>query len=402
MRRRLQAGMTLIEMMVAIAVSMILSVAVMAVMSSFEGRRRTLGSASDLDQQGSLAMYQIDRWVRSAGSGLVTANTYNYGCRLFAATSSPTAKQLLPLAAGLPAPFASLAENSTATTTYRLAPVVIVSGGTLPAISGQRSDALVVMSSGNDGAQVPLPFDAPPAAASLTLKNVTEMAAGDLLLLVDKQMQASSGPQDCMVTQADTSTPATGISTTLSLAGNYYAATISTRSVTDYTSDALAIDLGGTSGTGSSLPPSFQVVGVGDNNTLYSYDLLQLAGSTPLAQAEGVFEMHAIYGVDTNSDNKIDDWVDASAASAYSSDKLTDGSPGAIQLLKNIRAVRVALILRTALPEKDPVKASTTLSMFSDPDLPASVVKTRTLSSAEQYYRYRIVESTIPVRNNQY
>ncbi len=393
--------MTLIEMMVAIAISMILSVAVMAVMSSFEGRRRTLGSASDLEQQGSLAMYQVDRWVRSAGTGLVNTNAFTYGCRLFASTNSPTLTQLLPLTAALPAPFAGLAENPAATTTFRLAPVVIVSGGTTPAVSGQSSDALVVMSTGNDGAQVPLPLQAPPTATSLKLENVTEVAPSDLLLLADKQLLAT-GPQDCMVSQADPATPTTGLATALALAGNYYAATIGTRSITDYTSDALVIDLGGTSGTGSSLAPSFQVIGVGANNTLYSYDLLQIAGTAPMAQAEGVFEMHAIYGIDTDSDNKIDSWVDASSTSAYSSDKLTDGSTGAMQLLKNIRAVRVAIILRTALPEKDPVKASTTLTMFSDPDLPSTLVKTRTLSGAELNYRYRVVESTIPVRNNQY
>ena len=79
MRRRVQAGLTLIELMIAILISMILSIAVMKVMSTFEGKRRTLGSSSDLDSAGNLAMFQLDRWIRSAGTGFVQGNSYTYG-----------------------------------------------------------------------------------------------------------------------------------------------------------------------------------------------------------------------------------------------------------------------------------------------------------------------------------
>ena len=400
-RRRLQAGLTLIEMMVAIAIAMILSIAVMAVMSAFEGRRRTLGSASDLDQTGSLAMYQMDRWIRSAGTGFVHSASFAYGCRLFATAGNT---QQLPLTAALPAPFANVAENTAATTTYRLAPVVIVSGGTTPSISGNASDVLVLMSSGNDGAQVPTFMTAPPAASKLTVDQLTEFSVNDLILLVDQQVLASGGPQDCMVSQVASTPAITGVGTSLSLGGTYYNSTIGTRNVTDYTADSVVLDLGGTTATGTSLPPSFQVVGVGDNNTLYSYDLLGLTSSPLQAQAEGVFEMHALYGIDStgSTNNKIDQWVKADSTSAYYANNLTDGSANATQLLKNIRAVRVGLILRTALPEKDAKTTSTpsTLTMFGD--LPAGVQFSRPMSAAERLYRYRVIEATIPVRNNQY
>jgi type IV pilus assembly protein PilW len=203
------------------------------------------------------------------------------------------------------------------------------------------------------------------------------------------------------VSQVASTTPTNGVATSLGLSGSYYAATVATRSITDFTFAAVAIDLGGASATAASLPPSFQLVGVGDNDTLYTYDLLGLTSSALQAQAEGVFEMHAVYGVDStgNSTNVIDQWVDASSTSAYYANKLTDGSAGATALLKNIRAVRVALIMRTALPEKNVVATSSTLTMF--PDLTALTL-TRTLTTAEQHYRYRVIETTIPVRNNQY
>ncbi len=391
--------MTLIELMIAVLISMIMSIAVLSVMSTFEGRRRTVGSASDLEQTGSLAMFQVDRWLRSAGTGLVQGNSYTYGCKLFA-TSGAT--QLLPLTGALPAPFATFGENSTSTTTYRLAPVVIVSGGTTPAISGKPSDVLVVMASGNDGSQAPTLFSGVPKATVLTMSNTTEFAPGDLMLLADQQPEASGGPAGCLVSQVATTATTTGITTSLPLGGNYYAATVDTRSVINFTGDGVGIDLGGTSGIGTSLPPSFQIVGVGDSNTLFSYDLLGLTSPALQAQAEGVFEMHAVYGVDStgSTSNVIDSWVDATSSSAYAADKLTDGSAGASKLIKNIRAVRVALILRTALPEKDVVATASTLTMFSD--LGSALTLTRTLTTAERHYRYRVIETTIPVRNNQY
>jgi len=133
-RRQSQAGVTLIEMMVALVISMVLSIAVMLVLSTFEGRRRTLGSTSDLDQTGALAMFQLDRWIRSAGSGLGQGSSFVYGCTLFAARSG---HQILPATEPLPAPFATVDPGSSGV--FRLAPVLILPGQTRPGVSGHAS-----------------------------------------------------------------------------------------------------------------------------------------------------------------------------------------------------------------------------------------------------------------------
>jgi type IV pilus assembly protein PilW len=394
-----QAGVTLIEMMIAVLISLVLSIAVMMVMSTFEGRRRTLGSTSDMDQTSALAMFQLDRWIRSAGSGLVQGNSYTYGCKILAAVSST---QILPATSALPAPFASV--NPGTSGVFRVAPVMILPGQTTPGVSGQASDVLVLMSAGNDASQVPAPVGGPPTASSIPVSNITEFSPSDLLLLADQQSAAGGGLKDCMVSQAASTLSTGGTGTALPLGGTgttYYASTINSVAITAFTDQTTVSDLGGAVIGGTSQPPSFQVLGVGDNNTLYSYDLLKIAGTTVQPQAEGVFEMHAIYGVTSTSSNVIDNWVDAGTTSAYSVSALSDGSATARGLLKRIRAVRVALIMRTSLPEKDVVKASTTLTMFSDLSS-FGVNLTRTLSTAEQHYRYRVVESTIPVRNNNF
>jgi len=396
--RRSQAGVTLIEMMVALAVSLVLSVAVMMVLSTFEGRRRTLGSTSDLDQTGALAMFQLDRWIRSAGSGLGQGSSYAYGCKVFAARSG---RQILPAPGPLPSPFASVDPGQAGV--FRLAPILILPGQTTPNVSGKPSDVLVIMSSGNDASQAPSVLTAPPTAAQLMAANVTEFSPGDLLLVADHHKGPAGGAADCIVSQVSASLSSAGTGTAIPLGGSgstYDGAAVNGAGIANLTDDPVAFDLGAPTVSGSGQPPAFHLVGVGDNDSLVGYDLLQVAGGTPQAQAEGVFEMHAVYGIDStgNANNKVDQWVGPGAASPYSVAALSDGSTGAMKLLKNIRAVRVGLVLRTSLPEKGLVTPGP-LTMFSD--LPG-LAFTRTLTPSEQHFRYRVLETTVPVRNNSF
>ena len=384
-------GMTLIELMVALLIGMILTLAVFTVMATFEGKRRTLNSNADLDQAGTLAMFQLDRWVRSAGTGFAQANAYAYGCVLYAAKSN---SRLLPVSGTLAAPFASVNPGSAGV--FRLAPLLILPDQTTPGVSGKTSDALVLMSAGAGNGNVPTAFSAAAASSLLTLINTVPFSASDLVLLADKQPTSAGVVSPCLLTQAGTGVSG-GATTTMALGGNWYQSTIDTRSVTDYKdpTSAVAIDLGNPASTG--LEPSFQLVGVGDHNTLYSYDLLKVTDTPLQGRAQGVFEMHALYGVDTNNDGLVDTWVSPST-SPYTVAELSAGTSTAATLLKNIRAVRVGLILRTSLPEKDVVNTGTSLTLFSD--LGGTLTYTRALSSDEQHYRYRTIEATIPLRNN--
>ena len=396
--------MTLIEMMVALAIGLILSLAIFSVMSVFEGRRRTVGAASDLDQSAGVALFQIDRWARSAGTGFASAASYAYGCELFATDASGS--RILPMQGALPAPFAAV--DPGASGVFRLAPLLILPGQTSPGVSnavkaGHLSDVLVLMSSGNGGSQVATAFTAAAATASLTVPNTLAFAAGDLVLLADRQPAAAGGIAPCMVTQAD-STLTSGLSTAMPLGGARYAASIDTASVSNYSMTGVAINLGNLAST---QPPSFQLLGVGDNNTLYSYDLLQTSDMPLQARAEGVFEMHALYGIGSTSDRTVDTWVSPGSGN-YTVDALSAGTPAAAALLQTIRAVRIGLIMRTALPERSGSAAgaasgvatpTASLTLFSDLGDP-SLVYTRALAPAEQQYRYRALEATIPLRNN--
>jgi len=376
-----QDGLTLVELLVSIMIGSLLILAVFTVMSGFETNRRSTTSVNDIDQSGNYAAYVVDNWLRNAGSGFVQTAEYAFGCSLQATNGS----QILPGSAALPAPFAGLNK------TFRLAPALIAANATTPALSGSTSDVLIIMSGAAGRADVPAYLTANPSAASLTLKNTLSFGASDLVLLTDQEAKGGA-IAPCLVSQVSDGFEETGAGS-LALAGTYYAATVNGVKVADFSERAVVVDIGNVAQVNPN-PPSFQVIGVGANNTLYAYDLLQISSPSLQAVANGVFELHALYGLDTDGDGKLDSWVKPSGSYAYSA--LTDGSINAAGVIAKIKAIRVGLILRTELAEKAAV-SGTSLNLFAD--LGSDLKFTRSLSETEQRYRYRTVELTVPLRN---
>jgi len=380
--RRRPRGFTIVELMVAMLGGMLLSAAVFAVLSTFEGRKRTLTAGNDVEQSGQLALYKLDGWIRSAGASLSQGSGGAYGCPLHAAKSGA---QKLPRTAGLPAPFDNVNPGSAGV--FRLAPVLILPGQTKPGISGKTSDVLVVMSGVPQGGTITSFFGAPgPSAVSLV--NSVDFNGGDLLLVADRQSAADGTMRPCMVQQVASGFSG-GAATAVPLGGRYAPSSVGSATLAGtYADTGFALRLGNA--------PGFLLLGVGEHNVLYSYDLLK-TGSTdaPQAEADAVFELHALYGVDTNDDGTVDTWVAPSGS--YTVESLSAGTPAAALLLRQIKAVRVGLILRSALPEKDAVTPGP-LKLFTDLD--ADIQVSRSLSGDETHYRYRTLEETVPVRNN--
>ncbi|SDX62733.1 type IV pilus assembly protein PilW [Collimonas sp. OK242] len=393
-----QGGFSLIELMVVIAIVLVMSLAIFGVMSTSEGKKRTLTSVNDINQSGNFALFQLEKALRNAGSGFSQSYTQSFGCRLFAYQ-----KQATPGNTGvvLPFPGATMANpfntlNATVSGSYVLAPMIIASGATTPGMSGKTSDALIVMAGAAGYGEVPTAFANTATSTQLNLQSTLSFNPNDFVLVADEAGSAGSLP--CMIQQVDSGFTASGNATALPLAGAYYASSIkakdgTVRNLVDFSNDALAMGIGNPAGN----PPSFQLFGVGDNDVLLQYDLLQ-GGTydTPIPIADGVFEMHALYGVDTNNDGLVDTWVDPSTT-GYDYATLESGTIAANQTLLTIKAIRLGLIMRTSLPEKAPATTGP-LVLFSD--LGTTLTFKRALSAAEQNYRYRIIESTIPLRNS--
>lgn len=367
-------GFTLVELMVAVVIGMIVTLAASGIIIRGENTRRVTTSANDVGQNGAYVAYMLDKAIRSAGSGYVQAWRSTFGCALRVAQGGAT---ILPRAAAFPAPFAGLPQ------TVRIAPVVIHGGD-----GAGGSDVLQVMT-GNAG------FGEAPAtvlvgsvtATDLRLRNTLGIKGNDLVLVQEDGI-------GCLVEQVDSAFVGS-VAQQLPFAGSYAAGTIDGVTLASFgvAGTPIAMLLGSAAGANA---PQFAFYGAGANDTLFSYDLLRIAnGDNAMPVSEGVAGLYALYGVDSNDDGLIDSWV-SPAAAGWTAAELLDGSAAARANLRRILAVRVGLVMRSALVEKDNV-APATLVLFED--LPAAVQVNLALTAAQQLRRHRTLEFTVPLRN---
>jgi type IV pilus assembly protein PilW len=389
---RAESGLSLVELLVAMAIALVLTLAVANVMTHNEGSKRTTTSVNDANQTGAYVTYVLDRAIRSAGSGYAQRWAEVFGCRMNVSRDNT---QVLPRLKPFPAPFQDVPAQ------LGVAPVLIAKGADETA-----SDALIVMTGSGGIGETGQPVVAGTITADrFSMHNTLGWAKNDLLLVA----QANVG---CMLQQVHGSF-AGPPETTLTLAGRYYSAAGATVGLATFAAGSdttYAIKLGNADDNN---PPLFQMFGVGANATLVSYDLLQIAAddaTVPLA--EGVVQIRALYGVDTDDDNRVDQWKDPGAGD-YEIHTLLNGSAASLTNLKNIVAVRIGLILRSSLIESDRFAdpsarrlgdddrrfvAPKSVNLFED--LTGEGLKyTRELSDDERRQRHRAVEVTIPLRN---
>jgi type IV pilus assembly protein PilW len=373
-----QQGLSLIELLVAMAIGLIVTLAASTVLLNFEGNKRTMTTVNDLNQAGAFASYTIERTVRNAGSGFAVRGDEGYGCIVNASLNN---NAVLPAPSALPAPFAGIS------TTFRLAPAIIYAGE-----SETGSDVLGVMAGNQGFSELPIRvIDGSMATDSLRLPNTLGWRAGDLALI----MQSN---RNCMVQQVGNSA-STFVGTTdqtLPFYGSYYAANGTNVALSDYGSAGANVHVAALGNVGPSRPV-FQLIGVGAGNVLRTHDLLRFNGlaEEPQPLLDGVTELRAVYGVDTDLDGDVDAWQDPSVA-PWNAATLLNGTASSRTLLRQIGAVRIGLILRTSLAERtEQVSAPENLELFRS----VGLSYTPTLTGDDRLFRYRAVEFTVPLRN---
>lgn len=437
---RSEEGFGLVESMIVILIILFMSLTIFTVMSSSESHKRTTASVSDADQEGNYAVYVLEKAIRNAGSGFRQGMAQAYGCTLNVAISN--AQWVPTTTTSLPTLFAQLNTDANGGN-YQVAPVLIDKGGSslAGATPPRTSDALIVMSGTSGFGEFPTNLSEPaaiaPTTGALNLSGTAGFNANDLVLLTQP---AAGGLQNrCALTEVASAAtwPADakglpvngGVSLQLPLAGTYYSpgAPGLGFQLATLTSSAQALDLGNQLTDGH---PNFQLFAVAQssagnttindslNSTLWSYDLLQIGATGATTQAvsvaDSVYEMRALYGVSsatTCTPNPpgcpITSWEDPGSAT-WNIGTLMNKSATANTALYQIKAIRLGLILRAALPEQQvqagtPPTQTTTVTLFNNL-LPAggtATPYTRTFNLAgEQNYRYRTIEVTIPVRNN--
>ena len=361
-RTRLPPGFSLVEVMVALVITMIGTIAMMTAFARFEGQKRTTTAGNDAQQAGTYALFEMERQIRTAGSALIQGRSAVYAAWGCAITARNAGAAVLPLPGTLPAPF------DVVPATVRALPVIVHAG------SGATSDVLAVVS-GNPsvrtfGAKIELA-----AANAVRMKNSTfGYYANDYLLAGDGSGNCALGvigaPPDPVARDLllrDDASPPTGFQ------GKRYLFDLGTR-------------------------PIFALYGVNaQRNTLQTYDLLQRDGAAAAEISDGIVAMKALYGVDngaggTAGDGIVVAWV--APTGAWAASLLTDGSEAAAVSTYRIKAVRLAVVSRVQLGERESDHVgATTLSLFAD--VPAAAV---TLP-IESRYRYKIYDTTIPLHN---
>ena len=373
------AGFTIIELLVAVVIGLTLTLAVTGMMTRHERDRRSVASTNDVALGSASVSYLLDRTIRSAGSGFAQAWDQSAGCVLRVARSGSL---ILPRSNAFPEPFDSL---PTAAQTPRLMPLLVHAGA---GVGG--TDVIAVLSGASGLGEAPLRvLPNSSAGNSLRLASTVGLRGDDLILVLEEGV-------GCVVQQITSSF--TGGATQLISTGGAYAKdpvdnlAMASFSVGTSSAGAQVAVLGNASGN----RPQFQLLGVGVNNTLFSYDLLQLDGTDdPVPVAEGVLDLRALYGVDSDNNGLVDTWV-APSVDGWKAADLSTGTAAASTKLRQILALRVGMVLRTDRYEKENVSPET-LTLFSD--LPTAVHHTRTLSLDERQLRTRAVEFTVPLRN---
>jgi type IV pilus assembly protein PilW len=148
----------------------------------------------------------------------------------------------------------------------------------------------------------------------------------------------------------------------------------------------------------------FQLFGVGTNNSLYSYDLLQnqlrvqgTGADTSQAIADGVVQLKALYGLQIPAaPGVLDHWAGPGDAGYDINTVMTTPAT-----MKSIIAVHVALLVRGEYYDKNVVSPAT-LTIFSgytNGPSGTGASFSQNIPVADQHYRYRVFEFTVPLRN---
>jgi type IV pilus assembly protein PilW len=374
--------MTLIELLVAMAIGLVVTLVVSTLLVAGENHKRTTTSTNDAEQTGSYAFYALDRALRGAGSGFAEsaypADRGVMGCKLNAA-------QILPRTTPFPAPFAASFLTGS-TSNLRVAPVLIAQNQ-----SDGGSDVLVIMGGSGAAGGVSRAINGAGNSTSVILENTVGFSVNDIALV------SQSGVTDCLLEEvASVSTP------TLNVGGTTY-----------YTQNGTATDLATLDAStstyvtplGNALTNSvqFQLFGVGADDIFYSYDLLQnqlkvqgTGADTAQAIADGVIQMNAIYGLQTTaSPGVLSTWAGPGDAGYDVNTVMTNPVT-----MESIIAVHVALVVRGEYYDKNIVSPAS-LTIFSGYTNVhgTSLTKVIGLNATAQHYRYRVFEFTVPLRN---
>ena len=350
-----EAGFSLVEIMVALAIGLLTTLVIMQVFSVFEGQKRTSTGTADAQTNGSIALYTMGRDLQMAGYGLLPVTDSPIEC-----TPAPT------IDAG--------AYNQPVTTTgarinLDLSPVIITDGG---ALAG-ASDSISIAYGTNTMGGVPTLISAM-VGNTATVDNNLGCRVCDIALITNGAICTATtvvGPTAPATTCPNAAFPAFSTTTTLVL------------------QDVVGVAAGANL---ACLGTWNRIVYRTNNSNLETNNLPTIAG---------IVNIQAQYGISAAANsNVITQWVDATAATGWNAPTTANRN--------RIKAVRVAVVARNGLLERDIVSTACSSTTTAAPTgvcawegSALSPAPTIDLSNDANWanYRYRVFETIIPLRN---
>jgi type IV pilus assembly protein PilW len=351
-RRRSMRGMSLPEILAAVLIGLIGMIVIMQVYATSEERKRTTTGTSDAQINGNIALFTLANSIRSAGFGMVSATANMLGCTTLAYNSN----------------------RGTPDFTFVMAPVAITVGAL-----GASDQITVIYGSSPNVVEGGAFAGGAATGADFPLKNAAGINLGDLVVASESGLNCSLAEVTGFLPAAvNTVQHATGAAYSyVDSAGNTISPTATYNkgggSGVNYSSNALLFTLGR-----SPSVVTYQIA----SDKLQISTLLPYAAVSTADIVDGIVQLKAQYGKDLNGDGAVDptEWDAVMPANATQ--------------WMQVRAVRVAVLARSAKLEKTlvtpaaPTWYGTSFTMTPPAD-----------GTDWHYYRYRVYETIVPLRN---
>jgi type IV pilus assembly protein PilW len=380
---KLSAGFSLVELMVGLTIGLVTIVVVTQVMATAERYRKASSSGSDTVVNAALGLYTIEREGKNAGYGMNTV-AGSTGCEVRAT-------------------YGGTAHN------FNLVPVVITDGA-----SG-APDQIKFMASGKNGVTLPtrISVDHPQTAANFFVESDIGVEEGDLMIAVPAVMNtASPATTWCSVFQV-TGTGGGGGGGGGNGNGNgggqgqNQVLHNSGQSQWNEPGGHNIFPSGGYSAgdyvvnLGNFIERTYSVDTSSKMLKLTEFNMVSGSNNPAKDLYPHIVQLQAVYGKDTSGtpDGIVDVW-NATA-------------PTTTAEWQQIRAIRVALVARGQLQEGvvtlDGANAGSTCASATphpaavcwkpDPNGNGVKIDVSANNADWQKYRYRVVETTVPIRN---
>jgi type IV pilus assembly protein PilW len=344
--RKRDLGFSLVELLVATAITLISLLIIVQVFSVYDGWKRTTTGTAQSQENGLLAAFSIEKDLRHAGFGMI-----GLGC--------PTINAYHAIAGLVPISATGL-------------PITIIQDD--PVADTDRIN-VVYSSSPFGNIEVRLQTDMAHSGARLVVDNGIGFNQGDMVLI-------SQPPADCSILQL--SQDATGAGTSWDLPHGPMPWNPQANVPFGYT--------GGVGGArvlnlGQLVDRSYYV----QNNMLRMDERNMVTGIVETFDLiPGVVGLRARYGRDTTGNGLLNDFV---AGPQATRDLITAGATG----LNTLVAVQISLIVRSRNWEKTEVSPAAIAYWPVDANNPNP--PTRAIAPDDRHYRYRVFQTVVPLKN---